>query len=235
MKKLTFIFLFLSVFTQLTAQKITGLWEVVEVKVGEETMTPVAKWFHLHKDHRYEAGNGWLQNGIGTWTYDKKKKIYTAKETNGLLDPFGGFVVSFEGTQMLWERQEEGMKVVVKLKRITALPKSTADQLQGMWQLSSMEKAEKEQIASFDPNKKFHFFFRWDRIFTQWNAEGKRSTGYWHINGHRPEITLLPHNKEKGAESWRVEIQAEQLVLIGISDSNKGTRLTFDRKNEFPN
>lgn len=48
----------------------TGLWEVTKVIVGQEEMTPVAKWTQINKDGTFETGNGWLQNGNGTWTFD---------------------------------------------------------------------------------------------------------------------------------------------------------------------
>ena len=64
------------------SQSMVGLWEVVEVSVGNKKMTPIAKWMRINKDNTYESGNGWTQNSIGTWTFDEKKKEYSAVNKN---------------------------------------------------------------------------------------------------------------------------------------------------------
>ena len=75
------------------AQPHIGFWRVDKVEVGQETMTPVAKWFRINQDGTYQSGNGWLQNSVGTWTFDKAKNLYVPTEKNGIVDLFGGFEV----------------------------------------------------------------------------------------------------------------------------------------------
>ena len=69
---------------RLNAQEITGFWEFKKVDVGGKIKTPVAKWTKIENDHTYRSGNGWLQNSVGTWTYDDKARQFSATETNGI-------------------------------------------------------------------------------------------------------------------------------------------------------
>ena len=215
-------------------QSFEGLWQVDEVKVGEEILTPVAKWFKYDEDGTYTGGNGWLQNEAGTWNFDSQGKLFSATNTYGLDDPYEAFRVSEERGKMTWTREEEGMKVVVSLSKVEKMPKSSADWLVGMWRLTAAEKGGQDNLGEIDPNDKVHYFIRWDRIFLYWDAEGKRRTGYWHINGHKPEITLLSHWEEDPAETWRVEPGVEILRMTGISETNQDQVLTFERKRSFP-
>ncbi|KAA3637952.1 MAG: hypothetical protein DWQ02_05800, partial [Bacteroidetes bacterium] len=122
----------------------------------------------------------------------------------------------------------------VTLAPIDKLPKSTADELVGLWDLIAAEKDGASIIDTYDPDGKRNIFIRWDRIYVEWNEDGHRETGYWHIHGHKPEITLLSHQKDKDAESWRVSFEKDYLILQGISDNNKNLKLTFKRLNKFP-
>ena len=220
--------------TLFSAQGIIGLWEIKNVTVGEESMTPIAKWTNIKPDGTYTSGNGWLQNSQGTWNYDEDKKELTNTETIGLIDEFGAFNVSFADDNMIWERVEEGMNVTVILQKIETIPQAPADMSQGLWDLVSVNDGEGDLTNSFDPENKYYIFIRWDRIYVERTPEGNRETGYWHMHGHRPEITLLPHNPDKQPESWRVENSMSKLVLTGISDSNKGKVYKFKRLNQFP-
>jgi hypothetical protein len=135
---------------------------------------------------------------------------------------------------MKWERIEAGMKVVVTLRPIEQLPKATGDQLVGLWDLYGAKKEGQSILAKIDPEEKQYIFIRWDRIYKERDSAGQEGTGYWHIHGHKPELTLLSHNKGKKAESWKVAFEEGMLVLSGISDSNKGIEYTYKRLNSFP-
>ncbi|MEQ9300923.1 MAG: hypothetical protein RIF33_20280 [Cyclobacteriaceae bacterium] len=220
---------------QASAQSLTGLWEMKEVKVGDKIMTPVAKWTTIKENGTYTSGNGWLQNSEGLWRYDNTTNVYTPTETNGIKDPFGGFDVSFESSdRMTWQRIEEGMTVTVLLERIDKLPKSTADHLQGLWDLADYKTNGVSNMATFDPEDKHYIFIRWDRVYVERTPQGDRATGYWHIHGHKPEITLLSHNPEQAPQSWRVEFNNGQLTLVGISDTNTDVECIYSRLDEFP-
>ena len=232
--KITFLSLLFLTSTFLYAQDISGLWEIKKVLVGGQTMTPVAKWTNIHKDGSYQSGNGWLQNAEGTWTFDKSKKLYTPVETNGIKDEFGPFTVEFKNNSMTWLREEEGMIVTVSLEKINKLPKSTADRMVGLWDLQDVIKNGKSIIKVIDPNSKHYIFIQWSRFFLERTPQGKRSTGYWHIHDHKPEVTLLNHNEKKPAKKWNVSASANELKMIGISDSNKNIEMIYKRIHQFP-
>lgn len=214
-------------------ENLLGLWRVEKVAVGEEKMTPVAKWFRINADGTYQAGNGWLQNGQGNWNYDTRNNLYTASDPLGIADEFGGFTVTFDKEKMLWQRVEEEMLVTVTLVPIEKLPMSPADYLEGIWDLVEITESEKSIIDNFDEANKHKLFIRWDRIYINFNPEGEKLTGYWHIHGHKPEITLLPHQEDEKAESWRIEVNNNELIMTGISDSNRTIERKYLRKNTF--
>jgi hypothetical protein len=216
------------------AQSIVGFWEVKEVKVGDKIMTPVAKWTRINEDGTYQSGNGWLQNAEGTWSLDKETNTFLPVEKNGIKDPSGPFQVNLSVNKMIWEREEEGMVVTVILEPIEKLPKSTADELIGLWDLKDVMKNGESKKASFDPHDKHYIFIRWDRIYVEQTPQGENISGYWYINGHRPEITLLSHSANKIPESWMVSVNDNELLLTGISDSNKGVENIYSRIHEFP-
>jgi len=198
------------------SQEIHGLWEVSKVTVGQEIMTPVAKWFWINKDQSYSSGNGWLQNDVGSWNLDDG--YFSTKSTYQPRDSFGQFKIQLTDTTMTWEREEEGEQVVVYIRRSHGIPVAPADLLTGLWK---PEKDGKESL-----------FIPWDRIYVTRDLEGNKLTCYWHINGHRPEVTFLPH--DKGAhEQWKVEVDTKKLTMIGLSDSNMNQIKTFFRATRF--
>lgn len=236
-KELNFITVFmlvlLSFHTYAQKEDVIGFWGVEKVAVGEENMTPVAKWFRINTDGSYQAGNGWLQNGQGSWQYDAENNLYSPKVDLDVANEFGGFTVSFAYGKMLWEREEEGMPVKVTLVPIETLPMSPADYLEGIWDLVEITENAQSILAAFDGEDKHKLFIRWDRVYINFSPEGKKLTGYWHIHGHRPEITLLPHQEGGTPESWKIEVNDKELLMSGISDSNRSIKRKYRRRNTF--
>ncbi|KAB1065979.1 hypothetical protein [Salibacter halophilus] len=231
-KNITFFLLvLLSLHTYAQKENLTGLWEVEKVSVGEKNMTPVAKWFRINPDGKYQAGNGWLQNGKGNWSYDAESNMYTATDSLDITDEFGGFTVSFGAEKMFWEREEEGMHVKVTLMPIKELPMSPADYLKGVWDLVEITKEGQSVLSDFDSKDKHKLFIRWDRVYINFSPEGERLTGYWHIHGHRPEVTLIPHVGGGKSESWKIEVDHKELLMSGLSDSNKNIKRKYIRRN----
>jgi hypothetical protein len=215
-------------------QSIIGFWGINEVTVGDKVMTPVAKWTRINGDGTFQSGNGWLQNSEGHWTLDQQTRLYRPVETNGIIDQFGAFKISFQNDAMTWEREEEGEKVVVRLQRIEELPKATADILVGLWSLKKISLNGNSIKDTFDPDNNHYVFIRWDRIYVERTPQGERATGFWHINGHRPEVTFIGQGSKISTEVWRVEVDNAELRMTGISDSNKGMEKTYGRINKFP-
>lgn len=209
---------------------IIGFWEVEKVAIGKEMMTPVAKWFRINPDRTYQSGNGWLQSEQGHWQYNKESNLYTAKDDLGIEDEYGGFNVSFEQGKMIFERVEDGMPVKVTLIPIQSLPMSPADYLEGFWDLISITKDGQPMTDQFDPNRQHYIHIRWDRIYINYSPEGKRLTGYWHIHGHRSQITLLPHQGNSNPESWNIDVDENELIMVGLSDTNSNIERKYVRR-----
>jgi hypothetical protein len=213
--------LLLSITTFLTAQ-VEGLWVVRQVQVGEETMTPLAKWFDFASDGSYTAGNGWLQNDYGTWSADAERKELAADTRIGIRDQAGPFRYSVTDSTMQWQREEEGQLVTIDLSRAEEPPLHPADAVVGLWQ------RENEAGA---PETGHQLFLRWDRIFIENDPEQGRQTGYWHVQAHNPELGLIYHDTERPRTYWRLTTSADQLVLENVHD---GRRRTYRRIQQFP-
>lgn len=212
-----------------------GLWLMEHVQIGDQEMTPVARWTRILADGTYESGNGWLKSSEGTWTYNETDKAFLPKETNGITDPYGAFTVQPSEDGMTWSRVEDGMEVVVTLKPIDELPKAPSDNVQGLWDLVDAAEGEASALERIDPDGAHYLFIRWDRIYIERDAEGNRGSGYWHMDGHNPVMTLLSHQERQEPQSWNVSFdQQDNLVLKGASDSNRDQTLTYTRIIEFP-
>jgi hypothetical protein len=234
-KKITLTLLLLFIqFSFCFSQEVIGLWEIRKVEIGDKIVTPISKWTKINADGSYQSGNGWVQNSEGDWNYDENGKTFSPKETNGIRDMFGNFSVSFKQGKMLWQRDEDGENVKVTLNRIQKMPKSTADMMVGLWDVTEITEDETSIMESFDPKNRHYLFIRWDRVYVERTPNGEKSSGYWHINGHNPEITLISHNNDKEQERWIVTVSDTEMYLIGLSDSNKNREITYTRINEFP-
>lgn len=218
---------------------ITGLWHITDVQAGDLEMTPVAKWTRINSDGTYESGNGWLKNSEGRWTFNESENAFLPVETNGLDDPYGPFAVRFipdENTNpMTWSREEEGMIVEVMLERIDELPMAPTDDIQGLWDLTRVKVDGADSTDTIDPYNQHYIFIKWDRTYLERTAAGDRQTGYWHMNGHHPEFTFLPHTSGKEQTSWTVKIdEGKTLVMSSVSDENGEIIRTFTRTSSFP-
>lgn len=232
---LTILSLLVLISISVNAQEITGLWEITEVRVGNEIMTPVAKWTKINKDNTYQNGNGWHQNSEGVWKYDEKTRSFQPEETHGIgiEDKAGPFTVSFKNKGMVWEREEEGSKVTVLLRRISRLPLSPADQLTGLWDLAEVKKGGQIVTPAFDPENKNYLFIRWDRTFMERTTLDEQSYGIWHMDGHKPEMTFI--RNDSANEVWQVSLNKAELKMKGISGTNRDVEMIYTRIDNFPN
>lgn len=212
---------------------LTGLWKINKVMVGDEEMSPVAKWTRIHENGTFESGNGWLKISEGTWSFDREDHIFKPVDPLDVKDEFGGFVVSFEKDQMRWKREEEGMDVEVTLVSVKNIPMAPADYLEGLWDLAEITDDGVSVLKDFDPEDKHRLFIRWDRIYVNINPDGERSSGYWHIHAHKPELTLLSHVSGVPPEGWIIEVELRTLQMTGISESNKNIIRSYTRRDSF--
>ena len=197
----------LSILTfQLTAQN--GLWEAINVTVGDQTMTPVAKWFDIRENGDVLSGNGGLINIRGTYTYDPATSRALFTDENGTPDEYGAFTIEFDEKQMTWRRTEDGNQVVVSLKRIDKLPKAPWDKIVGMW---SDEEESGDQL-----------FMGWDRTY-RLNSMDNPHRGTWQIPAHQSELTLYRQDGQRNDWSltfpsdstmeWKSEFGDEKLFI----------------------
>lgn len=212
-------------------EKIIGFWEVTNVSIGHKTKTPVAKWIKINKDKSYQSGNGGLQHINGSWNYNLKDSIFNSVDSLGLKDEFGGFKVSFVDKNMFWEREEDGMLVKVTLTPTSKLPMSPADYLEGVWSLTEIIKDKQPILNHPDYTNRSKILIRWDRVYVNFNTKGEKSYGFWHIHGHKPQLTFLPRYEGGIPEKWEIQVNKTRLILVGISERNKGIQQQYLRKN----
>lgn len=200
--------------------QVEGLWLVESVSMGEQSMTPVAKWTRINPDQSYQSGNGWLQNSAGTWAFDKSRSTFLPIASVGQEDPFGPFSVNFQAGKMVWVRMEEEAEVKVVWKPIDVLPKAPADKLIGLWKVEN-------------GNDDETLFLRWDKIYVR-TVNGQRSTGYWFMNAHRPELELIPHGEYSASRKWMVSFEGEEMRWKGNGPENDEVESSFSRLRAFP-
>ena len=194
------LFILLLISTTLHAQ-IEGLWQYDQVMVGDEEMTPVAKWTDFSSDGTFDSGNGWTQNATGFWEYSKEKETIVLVTEYTPKDEFGPFAVEIvDKESMIWSRQEDGMIVKVSMSRVSEKPKSGADWVVGFWQ----------------SRDKGHFLHvRWDKNFRKMK-ENQRETGYWVFHAHKPEIAFIPHDPSQKMSWWAVEVDGRELQITNV-------------------
>lgn len=231
MKSFTIIALFfLSIhcFSQ-DKESVVGLWLITEVKVGDDIMTPNARWARFNADLTQESGNGRFQHSYGSWAYSERLKELQIETINGLDDRFGAFSVELLGDRMKWKRKEEGMDVIVTLNRTAKLPETYRDRLLGLWKL----KKAKNNGDFFEEsvNESDYLFIRWDGKFVVGNDSGK-TYGVYNVHGHKPQIELIPYT-EGERSFWSIEFLVEgfQMTLV---DSDPEVIRRFERIRNFP-
>lgn len=203
-----------------TAQ-MEGLWTVSQVAVGEELMTPVAKWFHLLPSGELRSGNGGIVNMRGSWTYDQVTNQIQFFDEQKVADPAGPFEVRKMQEEMQWRRQEEGMLVTVTLTPAEALPKGPWDLVLGAWELEEPSKNE-----GFDYHS---VYFRWDHGLTFRGNEGQqRQFGFWQIHGHRPEMRIILSDEDATQSKWTVHFAENKMWWEG-NWQNRPIRLDWAR------
>lgn len=212
--------------------KIEGLWIVETVMVGEEKVTPNARWARFNSDFTQESGNGRFQHSYGTWKLNAKTKELVVTNLNGLEDLNDPFKVTVNQNEMLWERIEEGQNMKVTLVRSSKLPESYGDRILGLWNLESMtgngdyfEETGKKETSAY-------IFFRWDKRFVIQSEKG-RINGVYNVHGHKPEVELIPYGGQVKRDFWGIQFKENQITLNLLNSDTTVTR-QFRRIRNFP-
>ena len=214
------------------AATIEGLWIVESVVVGDEVMTPNARWTRFNSDHTQETGNGKFQHSYGTWKLDSESNELSIENSNGLEDANEPFQVSIGQKEMIWERTEEGQKIKVTLVRSSDLPETYGDKVLGLWKLEKAIGNGRyfEQSDNIETND--YLFFRWDKRFVIQSEKG-RINGVYNVHGHKPEVELIPYGNEVKRDFWEIQFEENQIILK-LLNSDKDVTRKFSRIHKFP-
>jgi hypothetical protein len=229
MKKSLFV-LILSTFLGTVNAQITGLWEVTLVTVGDEEMTPHAKWTVFNEDGTFESGNGGLKNSNGKWEFDKHLSQLRMTNEVGFDNTFGPFQVEMNpDNEMILSRTEEGQKVMVYNQRVSEKPMYRTDLATGLWDLRKAERGGVDVLDEMDPEGSRMFFIRWDNLFQDITVEG-RISGIWRIDAHRPVLDVLYYDQSKSPDYWQISFKGEDVMYLQKED----LKLEFGRLTSFP-
>lgn len=232
--KITSLFLLMIMVTFFSCEKkptIEGLWIVKSVVVGEEEMTPNARWTRFNSDQTQESGNGRFQHSYGTWELNLESNELFIENSNGLDDLNEPFVMSISHNEMIWERTEEGQNIKVILVRSSHLPETYGDKILGLWKLDKaisngnyFEESDKKEINDY-------IFFRWDKRFVIESEKG-RINGVYNVHGHKPEVELIPYGDQVKREFWEIQFEENQITLKLLNTDKTVTR-KFSRIHQF--
>ena len=229
--RVLFLILFVGILFSGCEEKssIEGLWVINKVKVGDQIMTPNARWTRFHADFTQESGNGWLQHSYGTWNLNPETNELSITNTNGIDDPEEPFKVVLKNDTMTWVRNEGGQNVEVTLERATHLPETYGDKLFGLWGL-------KEAIGDgtyFGKNSNVggYIHFRWDKRFVIQSEKG-RINGVYNVNGHKPEVEFIPYG-DINRNFWNIEFN-DSIITLKLLNTDSTVIRKFKRIHTFP-
>ncbi|MEO1516278.1 MAG: hypothetical protein AAFV95_14745 [Bacteroidota bacterium] len=230
-KKLLVVICLLSLWSCTSESGLEGLWIVQKVRMGEQEVTPNARWTRFHGDFSQQSGNGWFQHSYGSWTFEEESRELSIVNVNGLTDSNGPFQVQLEGDRMTWTREEEGQQIVVSLERATELPATYGDQVMGLWKLENAVGTH----APFDSSQQQtnSLFLRWDKRFDIRSAGG-RVRGVYNVHGHKPEIEFIPYGDKWERSFWKIDFSQDRLSLE-LLNGEEVVKREFVRVYEFPN
>lgn len=199
--KLSIVLLF---FTYTATAQIEGLWEVKKVMVGDQLLTPTAKWFDLKANKQVESGNGGITNLEGSW--DLTGEILTFKNAQGVTDPYGSFTIGVQNKDMTWSRKEDGRMVTINLSKSDQKPKAPWDKIVGYWVLEKVLRGTEDVTAYYNTDNDRFIFIRWDRRFNS-NYVGEKKDdhrGFWHIESHSPYLRLFSGKGDLYDTNWDI-------------------------------
>lgn len=211
---------------------VEGLWIVESVIVGEQEMTPNARWMRFNADHSQQSGNGWLQHSYGTWNLNVETNELSVINKNGIKDPAEPFKVTLEKDRMIWARKEEGQNVEVTLIRSDHLPATYRDELLGLWKLENAA-GDGDYFGPEDAKVgKATIFFRWDGQFVIRSDKG-RISGVYNVHSHKPEVELIPYGDNMNRDFWTIYLN-ENTITLKLLNSENNVERKFSRIHEFP-
>lgn len=217
--KIKTLFLLLISLNLMNAQSFLGRWEIIQVKLGDQIVTPQSKWFEF-SEQGFFGGNGLRINGAGTYIWEEKTQSLSLSDSLGFEDRYEPFKVSWQGDTMFWHREEEGQAVEVMAIPIKQTPMRLSDKAIGIW-----EPAAEDSLA--------YLFLRWDRIYIEQFKDGRRFSGVWQAHAHRPELIFLPWDRNKKPRSYIIETGLWEELILRPQDKPKAVK-KYSRRRSFP-
>lgn len=211
---------------------IEGLWIVKSVAAGENEMTPNARWVRFNTDLTQQSGNGWLQHSYGTWELDSETNELSIVNENGINDSNEPFKIILSDDEMVWNRVEEGQDVTINLEKSNDLPLTFGDRLLGLWELEEATGNGNYFKHSEISISNYYIFFKWDKRFFIESDLGKFN-GVYNVNGHRPEVELIPDEAPFKSNFWQVNFDRNNIIL-SLTGSDSIVTRKFKRIHEFP-
>ena len=210
---------------------IDGLWKVTKVNMGDQEMTPIARWMKFNADSTQTSGNGWLQHSVGTWSFNSDKNLLQVENTNGVQDEFNDpFKVNFSHDNMIWQRKEGEFDVTVTLEKIDNLPTSPANELYGLWKFETITEEGKEVSETLNSNQKAMLFLRWDNTYVLYNYPEGEKYGMFKTHGHRTQIDMVSYSKVPEFKFYSFQLRNDQLEL---TSTNSNAKITLSRIHQF--
>ncbi|TDQ27581.1 hypothetical protein [Tenacibaculum caenipelagi] len=205
---------------------IVGLWLVEKVKIGNEEMTPNARWVNFKKDSTQTSGNGWFQHSFGAWKL--KGSLLSIENKNGISDTAEPFNVELKDETMKWSRIEDGENVVVLLKRINKIPTSKGNELLGLWKLKSNNFNDNGNINKVDDESTL--FLKWDNTYVQQNSSEKKEFGIYKIHGHKPELQMVNYGENPKFKFYNFSLK-DNILTLKLRDGDD--ELRYIRVHQF--
>ena len=203
---------------------LEGMWQVEKVSMGNQEMTPIARWMNFESNGSQTSGNGWLQHSYGTWSVEGKKLF--VKDDNGINSNTDPFEIDIREDSMTWTRTEEGQEVTVRLTRIDKIPASEGNQLIGLWKLLKSTDDGNDITVMVNPDGKSMLHLRWDNTYVRHNMPQGKKYGIYKIHGHKPEIQLVNYGSEPSFSFWSFSISDNKLTL---TSTDKKSVMEFER------
>ena len=201
-----------------------GIWGVTEVKVGNEQLTPVSKWFQFKADNQILSGNGGMMNTRGAWQFDESEQTLLFFDEAGEEDEYGPFKIEIGGGTMTWNREEDGMNVTVFLEQVDQVPVAPWDNVLGSW-TKTEQTGQDLTLGEIGT-----ILLRWDRVFAITEVgNNEKHFGVWHMNSHRPELKLLSGKGDAFDTSWIIEFDQEGNMIWQSKDTTLGIEILFTK------
>ena len=121
---------------------------------------------------------------------------------------------------MVWERDEDGLTVIVTLSRIEEMPMSPADRIPGQWDLVSATRGTSDVTEEYDPYDRHRIDVRRGQTYKLVHSDSTESFGYWRMDSHSPEFHLIDFNRNVDFQVYAVSLTPNRLTMKSKTDTD---------------